>query len=467
MNFGFCGPTYRRGAQQERCINFFPEFVETGNPKSKIELRSTPGLSVFTTLPASPVRALWPGDARLFAVAGTGYYEVLNTGVAELRGVVASDNYPAQILSNGDQLLVLSGGKVYCDNGGAASGANAAYQHDATWATYIDGYYVTLKPNSNQFYISELRNGLAWDELDFATKEGAPDRLVALVASHGHLWLFGKRTTEVWYHSGAASFPFERVPGGNIEQGAAALYAIADVDESLFFAVEDDRGGIRVCRTQGLRIERVSTHAIEQALSSFPSTGLLGYGYEMEGHKFYVLSAFGGDFTWVYDCATRMWHEWLYWDGAQFTAHLGRCHAYTTDGYLLGARHFLGARNSGKIYELSPNVFTDDGAAIRRYRQAPVIAEENRPVFHHSLELDVVSSGVTAANTTLAWSNGDLATWTAEKSPRPVAVGTGKLRRVMWPRLGYARERIYRVTMHNVAAHISITNAYLRASLGS
>lgn len=479
-SFGFVGPTYIRGAQRERTINLYPEFVETNNPKSKIEFHATPGLQVHTTLPQSPVRALWAGDNRLFAVAGTGFYEVYSGGTYASRGTVATDsiNSRAQILSNGTQLLIVSGGNAYCDNGGAANGANAVYQREGSYGTYIDGYFVVLKPNTNQFYLSGLRDGTSWNELDFGVKEGAPDRLIAVEGNAPHLWLFGRRTTEVWYHSGAADFPFERVPGGVIEEGAVNPHTIVDLDDSLFFLAEDNRGGPVVFRTRGMQLERVSNIFIETSLALWPQQSLsqlTAFGYIYGHHRFYVLTlplAASGSGTWVYDCATQMWHEWLYRSAspAEWQPTLARCHAYTTPGYAgvgAGGVHYVGSRATGKIYSLMTGVATDDGAAIMRYRQAPHVTDENRALFHHRFELDALGP-LDETNTTLRWSDDNGTSWTTPRAPRTPAAPTGRLRRLVWPRLGRSRDRIYALTISGgVASDLAIIDAYLTGAPGT
>jgi hypothetical protein len=90
---------------------------ESGKGKNVGALIGTPGLTLFTTLGGGPIRALFGGDRRLFAVSGGNFYEIFADGTANNRGSVANDGKPAYILANGTQVLIVSGGLVYCDNG--------------------------------------------------------------------------------------------------------------------------------------------------------------------------------------------------------------------------------------------------------------------------------------------------------------------------------------------------------------
>ncbi|HZT29719.1 MAG TPA: hypothetical protein VFA33_07550 [Bryobacteraceae bacterium] len=119
MQFNFIGDAYTLESLDADCqsaINVYPQFVESGTGKSKWVLRGRPGLAKIGTLPGA-VRALWPGENRLFAVAGSRLCEIFAGGSYDDRGDVGNDGNPAVILPNGNQLLVVSAGKVYCDNG--------------------------------------------------------------------------------------------------------------------------------------------------------------------------------------------------------------------------------------------------------------------------------------------------------------------------------------------------------------
>lgn len=120
----------------QRTVNLVPEVIEDLNGEPMVSyLRGCPGLAAaLLTLPTQPVRGLFGGGAplsnsdQLFAVAGSKLYEISSTGTivgGTNRGDVGNDTYPVQMFANGTQLLIVSAGQAYIDNGGAASGSNA------------------------------------------------------------------------------------------------------------------------------------------------------------------------------------------------------------------------------------------------------------------------------------------------------------------------------------------------------
>ena len=477
---GFIGETYQArsaNANAEECINLLPE-VTGGSGKSKIHYLHTPGLADYVNLSwGAPVGCLWAGDDRLLAVAGNYYGEIFhNAGLPSFvsRGSVSSaSGFPApQIHSNGSQIIVVSGGYLYCDNGDDLPSPPGTglpvfvYQIPAVSATYLDGYFIALTPDSNEICISGLLNGLSWNALDIQTRLSSHDRLVAIASDKKLLWMFGKRNIDVWYNSGNADFPFEPVQGGSIRCGTVVPDTIVELDNSFFFMSEDERGGTSVVRTEGFNLKRVSTHAIERRIvSPINAYHWRAWGYEEEGHQFYILTQASGTYTFALDVTTGLWTRRQYWSGTAWEPHLAQCHAYTTPGYSgMGGYHFVGSRLNGKVYQQSMNLYTDAGAAIRRYRQAPHVSTGEGPLFYHAFHLDTPlgPSGIT-----LKWSNNDGATWTADKVPTVTKATADRKSRLTWRRLGDSWDRIFAVTLHGINAPVSINDAFLELTKGT
>ena len=82
-------------------------------------LTRTPGLTLYGTLPTGPLRGLWPGEQRLFAVGGAILYEVIpgSPPTYTPHGNVGNDGNPVQFFANGGQLFVVSAGNAYIDTG--------------------------------------------------------------------------------------------------------------------------------------------------------------------------------------------------------------------------------------------------------------------------------------------------------------------------------------------------------------
>ena len=125
MRISLAGPSYTAKsvvAATQETVNWYPETLGVGDEPRKQVLVGRPGLKLFATLTPAKIRCLWAGGGRLFVVHGNKLSEIEEDGtittasqtVAETAGVSPD---PAQIFSNGHQLMIVSGGLVYVDNG--------------------------------------------------------------------------------------------------------------------------------------------------------------------------------------------------------------------------------------------------------------------------------------------------------------------------------------------------------------
>lgn len=113
-------PARSPAVSAQASINVYPAVIadpqEQG--KNKGVLYGCPGKHLGATT-ASPPRGLWAGAGRLFLVEGTNLVE-RNPAYAVVTSHAyagINDGLPAQIFSNGNQLLIIAGGLAFCDNG--------------------------------------------------------------------------------------------------------------------------------------------------------------------------------------------------------------------------------------------------------------------------------------------------------------------------------------------------------------
>jgi hypothetical protein len=517
----FVGPTYclaAVAADAQRAQNLIPEVVQSGTGKAKVVFRLTPGIHTFTTLPTAPLRELWAGDQRLFAVAGSKLYEVFSDGSATQRGDVGDDasHSPALMFPNGNQLWVVSADQAYIDNGsgpepcrfefgytdlaidsvdstkvsseespfvsedvgenlditggtgftvqtvtilavdengvatvsaslgtpGSTGGAGTQWTYvNARTGCFLDSYFIAALAQSKKYYLSAPNDGTSWDPLDFNTKEAYPDNIARVIADHEELWLLGDQTSECWRNEGDEDTVFRRDPSGFIPKGCVARWSAVNLDDGPAWLGGGTEGQPVAYRAKGFTPVRVSTHAIEEAWQSYSTVAdAIGYTYVDGGHTFWVLTFPTGNATWVYDLNTELWHERGWWNGSSIDRHRGRCHAFTW------GKHFVGDHTTGQIYEMSREFFDDDGVDIHRVRVAPHLADENKNIAYHRIELDVHDPGGKHSAATVAWSSDGGTTYNTPRVADSSTARTKKLRRMVWRRLGASRVRTFRAT---------------------
>lgn len=114
-------PSRSVAAAASELTNLYVEMIENPDDRAKntAALFGAPGRHVGKAYASATTRGLWSGGGRLFIANGTDLVE-LNSSWAEVSrhacGAV-DDGFPVQIFGNGTQLLIISAGQAYVDNG--------------------------------------------------------------------------------------------------------------------------------------------------------------------------------------------------------------------------------------------------------------------------------------------------------------------------------------------------------------
>jgi hypothetical protein len=452
---GFIGPSYTLRSVNvdcQRCINLYPEINEQGTGKEG-EVKSfhgTPGLSSLATIGDGPIRDTYTAsNGTLYVVSGNKLYSVSSSWVGTLKGTLNTSTGPVSMADNGTHLMLVDGTYGYVLT--IASSVFAQITDPdfpgADQVTYQDGYFIFNRPGTETFFISGL-DDVTFDALDIQTSDAIPDVIVGLISDHRDLWVFGEQTIEVFFNSGNADFPFERVQGAFIEHGCAARFSIAKMNNTVFWLGKDDKGAGMIFEAQGYQPKRISTHAIEYAIAGYGDVSTArAWCYQENGHHFYVINFPNASTSWAYDTTTGLWHERCYNNQGLLERHRAETHAFAY------STHVVGDYETGKIYSLSSSTYTDDGAEIMRRRRAPHISSGLKNVFHQSLQLDMeTGTGLDGSvqgsdpQVMLRFSDDGGHTWSNEKWVSFGRIGQRKARAI-WRRLGRSRDRVYEVTI--------------------
>jgi hypothetical protein len=452
---GFIGPSYVSqsiNVDCQRCVNLFPEKnpLGTGKEQEVACLVPTPGLQLLLTLSSGPVRGLWKAsNGTLFAVGGEKFYSISSSWVATELGTLSTSSGYVSMADNGSHVMIVDGTYGYVWTIGTSSFAQITDPDfpGADQVTFQDGYFIFNKIDSQQFMITGL-NDVAVDALDIASAEGSPDRLVGLISLNQQLLLFGTQSIEAFYNSGDADFPFSRIQGAVSDVGCSAAFSIAKLANSVYWLGGDETGSGIVYGMQGLQPKRISTPAIEGVIRELTADQIAlarAYTYQQGGHLFYCLNIPGLESTWVYDASTDLWHERAYLGTFSLERHRADAHVVAY------GENVVGDYESGKIYALDQDTYTDNGTSIARVRRAPHLTHSLNRVKHTSFQLDMETGvGTSGAGqgvdpqVMLSWSDDGGHTWSAELWSAAGKIGQRKTR-VIWRRLRSARDRVYEV----------------------
>lgn len=417
----------------QRLVNMYAEVTPT-RAKSRIALFGVPALVLHQTVGNGPIRGKIKMNGKLFVVSAQALWRVESNGTATNIGVVLGTGL-VQMEHNGTQIAILTGTEsddLYIGTQTSVMQVTDEDYPGATSVAFLDGYFLFTRTGTGQFFISGSYDGTAFDSLEFATAEGQPDDLVRVIVDHREAWLLGEESTEVWYNSGNADFPFERASAANIERGCIAKRSAVNLDNTIFW-VGDDRIAYRA---DGYTPRRISTHAIETLLENFAGLGdLVAFAYTQGGHAFYVLKK-PGAFTLVYDVATGRWHE--------RESHNRLDYRVSTYAQAFDL-HLVGDDVSGNIYRLDRKAYSgENGETVIAKASSPPIWAEAETAIMNNLIIDMEGGvGLTSGQGSdpqimLRWSDDGGKTWGNEKW-RCLGKKGEHQRRAKWDRLGQFR----------------------------
>lgn len=403
-----------RSVNAERLVNMY---AEPSEGKSTAILHGCPGLVVSDAVGSGPIRGIHYMAGERYAVSGpTLYRSGSSVGTIDGAGLVS-------MADNGTQLVIVTSantGYVYSVSGGLVQITDADFP-GATCVDYLDGYFLFVEPSSGIFFISAINDGTNYDALDFATAESAPDNLVRLFVDHREVWLMGTDTCEIWQNTGAADFPFERIPGAINEKGIRGKFSVTKTDNSVYWI---DRDGVVRRADAGWNPVRISTNAVEHAISKGRLDDAEAFTYTQEGHEFYVLTVPGAG-THVYDASTGLWHE-----RESYGEDRWRARAFARSAGV----QYVGDFENGNIYYLSLDTYTENGTTQIAEMVFPPIQQDGERFTLDSMRLDMEVGTANDMHVMFDWSK-DGKTWSNESWESFGDLGE-YTNRVVWRRLG-------------------------------
>jgi hypothetical protein len=290
-------------------------------------------------------------------------------------------------------------------------------------------------------------HGAGFDPLDIAAKNGFPDPIQRVACVHREVWPVGTVTSETWVNSGAADFTLQPLPGAFIQHGCIAPFSVAKWDNSLFWLSQDPQGKALVVMTKGYSVQEISTHAIAEIFQGYTNIAdAISYVYQVAGHVFYIISFPSADATWGMDLQTKQWYQWASIDdNGNFHRHrvATACYAY---GRNIGADW-----QTGVLYEIDPNVYTDNGQAIPRIRSFPHLLNDGKRVKYLSFIADMQVGTADALEVpdppmvSLRWSD-DRGVSYGNPVEQSMGATGAYLTQIKWWRLGKARDRVFELS---------------------
>jgi hypothetical protein len=222
-------------------------------------------------------------NSVIYAAIGVDIIKIEADGTMTDKGNLSTSTGPVYFADNGSKLIIVDGDKgwsIVSDT--MAEITDAQFPADPTSCAYQDTNFLVSAAGTDDFYISAADDPTAWSG-DYASKEGHRDDLSRIMSDSKNLWLFGEESFEVWYNSGDATFPFDRIAGTTKKVGLGARASLAE-DEGVFFWFTDNR---RAVMTSGYDTIVISTPQIEYNWGNYATVSdAVGIARTQEGHTF-------------------------------------------------------------------------------------------------------------------------------------------------------------------------------------
>ena len=441
----------------QTCINYFYESGEDWEA-----LVTTPGSTVFNNSFSGPVRGGIEYNGKAYFVIGPTLYEFDSVGNGVAMGTLNTTTGQVSMAHNGardganQQIMILDGttGHIFDNTTKALSPITDTDMVASSICAFYDGYFVYTQDNSDRFWITSLYDGTTIDSADFFTAEGDPDEVSSIVVDQRQVFVFGTKTTELWYNSGDLDQTLQRFQGGYFQHGCAAAYSAQRFDNTVAWLSENERGNAQVMRFEGGNPVVMSTPEVNYQLSQYTTiSDATAYVYQDEGHEFYVLTFPTEGATWVYDAKEQAWHQRAHSINGVFpNRERYSCHVFAFN------KHLVGDFENGTIYQLDTSVGTIDGARIERERTAPPWAIQEARLRVSSVQLDMDegignSNDANDADFWLSYSKDGGNHFSPEHAQSAGDEGE-YANRVVWRRLGHARNWIFRLRTFTPHSHV-------------
>lgn len=510
------------GAQT--AINVYAEEIESQDEhyKNTAALYGSPGTLSFKNMASidagfTNIRGVWSGAGRLFVAGGTKYCEV-NPSTGALIGSVRTisnssvnglANAPAQFFPNGNQLMVVSGGIGYIDNGGgptpiafsASSGTVRTFGVGVSWESgdkfvpTIVGQTITINAVAyvvNLFYDDqtiELTTS-AGVQTGVAYTLPAPS-LTALTGAYLDGYYILSRPDSRQYNisqlNNSSGAVWDGLDYSTKNTYPDNLNCVLSNDDLFLFGqnttdVHRNTGGtfpFTKMDGAGFTVGAASPWAPIAINSRVFFIGISSQGravaYVLDGYtpvristhaEEYQWSAANlgvncisyseeheGHYWWVINFGTQTWQydliSGVWSQRAQWSGSAFTAYPFQFHTYVPEVgKHFIGGNGSSVLYESSLSLYSDNGSDIAWQRTLPHMYAGGKMQQFGRMTLEMQTGTVASGAApviTRTWSD-DRGQTFGHAETASIGVHDDFSLRVFWPGTSNSRDRVYRLT---------------------
>lgn len=436
----------------QECVNMFFE-PTVGEAKSDGALYGVDGLDLFLDLGNSPIYGLYQMNDYVYAVSGDNVYSIDQYAGYSNLGSLGSVSSSVIMADNDTHVVIVpDSGVGYLATPSSLTQITDGDFQSSSSVTVLDYFGIFPKTGTAQYYISDLNDLTSYDPLKFNSAESTSDNIVRAFAFNDELWLFKGSATEVHYNAGGGGIPFVVRQNATLQRGCGAKKSVAQEDNTIFWLGDDNI----VYRADGYRPQRISTYAIEREISTYTTTSdAEAFVFTSKGHKFFIITFPSANRTWAYDITTGLWHRRKSYGKERWIAS-SHTRAF--------GKNLIGDYQTGKIYSINPNTYTENGTTIESKIVLPVIFDNGKRNIIASIRLDMDGGFGTSGQGEnpqcgLRISRDGGYTY-GNQILRPMGKTGEYTARCVWRRCGQARQPVFEFTMTDPTKR-AVTGAFI------
>jgi len=372
----------------QRCVNWIPVASEAPALNDRMLMQPL-GLKSFVDTLIDANRGGMEMKEISYFVNGNSLIEVSSLGTFTNRGTIPGSGRVS--LANNGQFLVI-----------VIPGLSAfAYDNVANTLTQItdvnfriadsvvlkDGFFTFSASDGSVVFVSSLNDPFTYDGTEFAAANINPDRIVALHVNHNELFVGGLETIEIFQSTGAASgFPFQRIPGANIQKGLHTKFGTVEFNNTFAFIGGGFNEETAIWQISGSSsASKLSTDAIDNEIQKFTRDEIansFSMTYSERG-QFLALFTFEStripSRTFVYNATASGRIGQAVWFEFQTGVNDGRFRVQSiVSAY---GKLLVGDDRSGLIGELDHDTLTYYGDPIFRSMATTPFSQDGLPIF--------------------------------------------------------------------------------------
>lgn len=348
------GPSYQHRSlplSAQSTKNMYPEVLPSG--KVPHALLPWPGYVGFSASASAADRGMHVFNNVLYQVAGTTLYSISSGGTRTTIGTIAGNNR-CIFADDGTSLVIVTGSTGYYYSGGTLS--------QITDADYVGGdsvaQYSTLFIYHNaddDYCISDAGTPNTINGLNKGSITAKSGNIKRVYVKNKLVYFFKEKSFEIYYPA-TGNPPVDEVQNAKGDIGAASVHGVCETTDFVYFVGHDKQ----VYRIQQFQEQKITPPAIANAFESYTTSDAIAYSMLLEGQWFVVVRFPTSGKSWMYCEMADSWVELT-------SGNLETIYPPSSYAYCYG-KHLVADADTGEIWELNLDTFTNDGDEIIRER---------------------------------------------------------------------------------------------------